>query len=168
MPMKFMFYLNKQIYLIFCLILAVSHPVYAEIVASHDDVRKYNLGLGKNIFQTKCIKCHGDLDSDAPQFRNIQDWEARIQMPIDNLVNHAIGGHGEMPAKGGFEELTDRHVAAAVAYVVDQTRRLIINHDGKLALDYKNICEDLKKSCTTEQIDNRVFLELLLLLSNKK
>lgn len=146
----------------------LSGSVIAEIIVSQPDVRQHNLGLGKSVFLKKCSKCHSDIESEAPQLHSVHDWEGRIATPLKTLISHAINGHGEMPAKGGFESLTDREVSAAVAYVVDQGRRLLINQDGNIALKNAMICgETDRKKCTSEQVDNTMLLQLIWLLTKE-
>ena len=161
-------YLFKCFYLVWGLCFFISASSFADSIVSEHDVRQYNLGLGKKIFHSKCIKCHEDTEVDAPLYRDVEDWGKRIEVPVDKLVDHAINGHGKMPKKGGFEELTDRQVSAAVAYIVDQTRRLIISSNGQLVIKYKDVCESPDSDCSAEEIDNRIILEVLMLLTNQK
>ena len=73
-----------------------------------------------------------------------------------------------MPPKGGFEALTDREVSAAVAYVVDQGRRLIINEKGNIALNDAFICTETDRTkCSSDQVDNTMLLQLIWLLTNE-
>lgn len=153
--------------LISCLLM-LSSTGFAQGIVSEDDVRQYNLGLGNKVFHANCMKCHGDIEFDAPRFPAIRDWGERIKTPVDELISHAINGHGKMPAKGGYEELTDRQVSAAVAYVVDQTRRLIIRTNGELALNEDEVCSQADENCSQLEIDNRLILQLLMLLTNQK
>lgn len=136
---------------------------------SQPDVRKYNLGLGKSVFLGKCIKCHGDTESGAPQLGSIQDWGKRLAVPVDTLIEHAVNGHGEMPPKGGFESLSDRKVTAAVAYIIDQGRRLMIRTNGEVVLDQAEICDktDNPQSCKHSKMDNTILLQMLWLMTGK-
>lgn len=145
-----------------------SGNVLAEIIASQPDVRQHNLGLGKSVFLNNCTKCHADIESEAPQLHSVRDWEGRIATSLDTLISHAVNGHGKMPAKGGFEALTEREVSAAVAYVVDRSRRLIINENGNVALNDVVICSETDRTkCSSEQVDNTMILELIWLLTNE-
>ena len=145
-----------------------SGVVLAELIVSQPDVRQHNLGLGKSVFLGKCTQCHADIESEAPQLHSVHDWESRISTPLNTLISHAINGHGKMPAKGGYEALTDRQVSAAVAYVVDQSRRLIINENGNIALHEGAICTETDKTkCSSEQVDNTMLLQLIWLLTNE-
>lgn len=142
---------------------------FAKDIASQPDVRKYNLGLGKSVFFGKCVKCHGDVGSGAPQLANIQDWVKRLAVPVDTLIEHAVNGHGEMPPKGGFKALTNRKVSAAVAYIVDQGRRLMMRSNGEVFLDQAEVCgkTDSPKSCRQSQVNNTLLLQMLWLMTGK-
>ncbi len=54
-------------------------------------------------------------------------WKPRIEQGLQTLVRHALEGHGGphgMPPKGGFAELGNDDVAAAVSYIVSESRAL--------------------------------------------
>ncbi|MCW8890280.1 MAG: c-type cytochrome [Sedimenticola sp.] len=144
-------------------------------VAATDNLRgktepqQYNLGLGRVIFTQQCIKCHGEPESGAPQLGQVDDWEARLQKPLPTLVNHAIKGHGEMPPKGGLEGLTDRDVSAAVAYVVDRGRQLIVEYQGNQVMLFDKICNEDKQleSCRQSRMDNALLLQMLWLITGQ-
>lgn len=140
----------------------------SEIIISQSDVREHNLGLGKSVFLDKCSKCHTDIESEAPQLYSTYNWESRITTPVKTLIEHAINGHGKMPPRGGYERLTDREVSAAVAYIVDQSRRLIIKSNGNIALNQDDICTDVDtQKCTSMQVDNTMLLQLIWLMTNE-
>ena len=162
-------YIKKSLLLAICLSVLFSNINLAQTIVSKADVRKYNLGLGKVTFLNKCTKCHKNIDSEAPKLDSINDWKTRISTSVDNLIQHAINGHGKMPPKGEFETLTNREVSAAVAYAVDQSRRLIINSGGKIMLNQKEICieSNHQNSCNSTQIDNSMLLNLMWLMTNK-
>lgn len=160
--------MNKLFWALIGVTVLFSGSALAEIIVSQPDVRRHNLGLGKSVFLGKCSKCHIDIESEAPQLNSIHDWEHRIATPLNILISHALNGHGGMPAKGGFEGLTEREVSAAVAYVVDQSRRLIINENGNIALNEVAICTEADKTkCSSEQVDNTMLLQLIWLLTNE-
>ena len=151
------------------LLLASAASNASQGVISQPDVRKYNLGLGKAVFREKCIKCHGDIETGAPQLGSLQDWDTRIAAPVDALIQRALKGHGKMPPKGGFEELSDREVSAAVAYIVDQGRRLVITEKGELSLNHAEYCGDHNSTqgCQSYQVDNTLLLQMLWMITNK-
>jgi len=134
------------------------------------DPAAHNLGLGRVVFTEQCIKCHGDPQSGAPQLGRVEDWEDRLATPLPTLIDHAINGHGKMPPKGGLEELTDRHVAAAVAYVVDRSRSLFVEYEGKtVPLSDKLCANDTQASaCRPSQIDNTLLLQMLWLITGQE
>jgi hypothetical protein len=74
-----------------------------------------------------------------------------------------------MPPKGGFEQLSDREVSAAVAYVVDQGRRLIISESGEVVLDQSRFCIDPGSmiGCPGSQVDNTLLLQMLWMITGK-
>ncbi len=161
--------LFTSLLLLTCCFVNLSGNVFASGIISQPDVRKYNLALGKNVFQRKCIECHSDMDSVAPQLGKVQDWEQRISIPVDTLISHALHGHGEMPPRGGFDELSDREVSAAVAYVVDQGRRIVIRSSGDAYLDEADFCTKNSSSqyCTASQVDNSVLLHMLWIITGQ-
>jgi cytochrome c5 len=92
------------------------------------ETRAYNLAHGRVVFSEKCLECHERGRHDAPVLGNIDDWRERLDQPLSTLIQHAIEGHGDMPARGDHD-LTDQQVAAAVAYVVDRARLIIAGDD---------------------------------------
>ena len=89
-------------------------------------VPDHDLALGKRVFTTTCLSCHGKGAHGAPRRDSTSDWAERLKQRQDTLARHAIDGHGRMPPKGGFSTLSDAEVEAAVAYVVDRSHKIII------------------------------------------
>jgi cytochrome c5 len=77
----------------------------------------YDLALGKSVFNHTCLTCHGNSVLDAPRIGDMPVWQPRLAQGLDILIQHALKGHGRMPAKGGYSSLTDYEVSSAVAYV---------------------------------------------------
>ncbi|MEM7194508.1 MAG: c-type cytochrome [Pseudomonadota bacterium] len=79
-------------------------------------------GDGKSDYDTKCAACHGFGVAGAPRLEDYDSWKLRLQKGLENVQNNAINGFqgevGYMPAKGGFTELTDDQVRAAVDYML--------------------------------------------------
>jgi cytochrome c5 len=96
-------------------------PGYAMPPGYASDTRAYNLAHGRVVFVDKCMRCHESGVRGAPVFGETSDWRERIEQPLDTLIEHAISGHGRMPARGD-QDVSDQDVAAAVAYVVNRTR----------------------------------------------
>lgn len=73
----------------------------------------------------KCMRCHESGKKGAPVLGDAADWMERLEQPLDTLIEHAIAGHGDMPARGD-QDVSGQDVAAAVAYVVDRTRTIVV------------------------------------------
>jgi cytochrome c5 len=109
------------------LLAASTQPATAANVetAHHKSAAEHNLALGKTVFSTNCLSCHGKGAHGAPRRDSASDWKQRLEQNQDTLARHAIDGHGQMPPKGGFSTLSDAEVEAAVAYVVDRSQKII-------------------------------------------
>lgn len=97
------------------------------VTASPDylsDTRAYNLAHGRVVFTEHCLHCHEQGRKGAPMLDVTAEWADRLAQPLDDLISHAIEGHGDMPARGDTD-LTDQQVASAVAYVVNRTRQML-------------------------------------------
>ncbi|WP_052760979.1 c-type cytochrome [Sedimenticola thiotaurini] len=151
-----------------CLISGTAAAVEPGPVRS--EPQQYNLGLGRVIFTTQCIKCHGKPDSGAPQLGAVNDWEERLKRPLPLLISHAINGHGEMPPKGGLDELTEHDISAAVAYVVNRSRRLFVEYGGHSTLLFDKICSEDRQleTCQQSRLHNTLLLQMLWLITGQK
>ena len=81
-----------------------------------------NLVQGRQIWIANCSVCHLEGLGGAPVIGNSKAWSWRIDKTIDTLYAHAIegfyGDYGEMPARGGNDNLDDSEVKSAVDFVV--------------------------------------------------
>ena len=81
---------------------------------------------GPQVFNQACNACHGTGINGAPKPGDKAAWAPRIAQGIATLEKHAIegfqGSKGVMPAKGGFVNLADADVLAAVEYMVSESR----------------------------------------------
>ena len=76
---------------------------------------------GQEIYEISCGTCH-DLGVDgAPVTSNPADWEDRSPLWQAVLMEHADAGYLDMPAKGGYGELSDAQVDEAVLYMLGIT-----------------------------------------------
>ncbi|MGD2082925.1 MAG: c-type cytochrome [Chromatiales bacterium] len=92
-----------------------------------EDFGRGALERGREVFERTCIRCHGDPAGSAPLIGDVSGWEPRLDQGLQELVRHALEGHGGedgMPPKGGFAELGNEEVAAAVSYIVHESRSL--------------------------------------------
>lgn len=77
---------------------------------------------GEQIVAAKCANCHQKGSGGAPRIGNRETWIPRLKNGLANLVRSAINGHGGMPARGGFADLTDFEMRDAVIYMVNADR----------------------------------------------
>ncbi len=81
---------------------------------------------GKATYDSACQACHAAGVAGAPKVGDVAAWKDRIAQGMDTLVEHSIKGFqgkaGMMPAKGGFTNLSDDDVKAAVAYMVENSK----------------------------------------------
>ena len=82
--------------------------------------------VGISTYNQVCMVCHLPGIAGAPKLGDKADWDKRIDQGFDVLIDHSLNGYqgdsGVMPAKGGNMSLTEEDVAAAVQYMVDQSR----------------------------------------------
>jgi cytochrome c5 len=107
---------------------AIASPEAGDGARYDPETRAYNIAHGRVVFTEKCLECHEQGRHDAPVLGEVDDWRERLDQPLSTLIEHAIQGHGDMPARGD-QELSDQQVAAAVAYVVDRARLIAATDD---------------------------------------
>jgi len=77
---------------------------------------------GKSVYESSCSACHATGVAGSPKVGDKAAWKARIAAGNKTLYKNAIGGFqgkkGVMPAKGGFTNLSDAEVKAAVDFIV--------------------------------------------------
>lgn len=80
------------------------------------------LAVGHAVFVETCQRCHVRGLDDAPVVFDADAWAPRVAKGSDVLERHALEGFwgdvGEMPARGGEDELTDDQVRSAVQYLL--------------------------------------------------
>jgi cytochrome c5 len=74
---------------------------------------------GEQIVSAGCGSCHLTGEGGAPKVGDRAAWSKRISAGIDKVTASAIRGHGGMPARGGFADLTDPEVRKAILYMFD-------------------------------------------------
>ena len=81
-----------------------------------------NLVSGRDVWIANCSVCHLEGLGGAPLIGNSKAWSWRMDKTIDTLYSHAIegyyGDHGEMPARGGNEDLNDSQIKSAVDFMI--------------------------------------------------
>lgn len=80
---------------------------------------------GAAIYAKACVTCHGAGLAGAPKLGDAADWGPRIAQGEALLLEHSIKGFtgkkGMMPPRGGFMNLSDEEMRAAVDYMVSQS-----------------------------------------------
>lgn len=77
---------------------------------------------GKETYTKACNACHGTGAAGAPVVGNAGQWESRIAKGMATLYDHSINGFNAMPPKGGWGNLSNDEVKAAVDYMVAESR----------------------------------------------
>ncbi len=84
------------------------------------------LADGKAVYESSCAACHAQAVAGAPKFGDAAAWKDRVAKGNDALYENAIKGFtgeaGMMPPKGGFANLSDDEVKAAVDYMVESAK----------------------------------------------
>lgn len=101
-------------------------PVAADNIRPATETGPEQLAAGKNVYSQNCMSCHTTGATGAPKIGETAVWESRIAQGMNILDEHAIkgfkGNQGYMPPKGGFSNLNDDEVKAAVAYMVSESQ----------------------------------------------
>ena len=77
---------------------------------------------GEDIYKSTCFGCHGTGAAGAPKLGDAAAWSARISKGMDVLVSNAINGFNAMPPRGTCGSCSDDDIAAAVQYMVDNSK----------------------------------------------
>ncbi len=77
--------------------------------------------FGEAAYNEHCAGCHETGMLGAPIAGDPEDWGSRSQLWDAVLLDHAITGYLEMPAKGGRGDLPDEVVKAAADYMLEIT-----------------------------------------------
>jgi cytochrome c5 len=75
---------------------------------------------GKEVYDGVCFACHASGVLGAPKFHNQADWASRIAKGKDVLLQSAINGLNNMPARGGNPSLQDEELKAAIEYMLGE------------------------------------------------
>lgn len=94
---------------------ASSESILPLLTISNKDIH-----LGKTIFESKCILCHGNGIAGAPRLGNKTEWAPRIRKKFSLLLKHATAGYRAMPPKGACLECSVTDLEAAINYMLEQ------------------------------------------------
>jgi cytochrome c5 len=135
----------------------------AEVDASKALSDEYDLALGKSVFNHTCLTCHGNSVRNAPRVGDMHVWQPRLVQGLDVLIEHALDGHGRMPAKGGYSTLTDHEVSSAVAYVYVVGTEILAKKDNPTPHEGCDPVSNLDQ-CSPEELKRLLVLQMLWLL----
>lgn len=82
---------------------------------------KVSHGTGEQIIASACGNCHTEGSNGAPKIGDTNAWRPRLAKGIDALVSSAINGHNKMPSRGGFANLSDADLRAAVSTMASKS-----------------------------------------------
>ena len=98
-------------------------PVGQVLIATEQEMAELGAATsgdvgGEKIYMSACFACHATGVADAPKYGVNQEWTERIAQGVEVLYDHSINGFNAMTPKGGFINLSDDDVRAAVDYMV--------------------------------------------------
>lgn len=91
---------------------------YAEVKAVDPNAPRVER-TGEAVYQAVCTNCHQAGALGAPKFGNKGDWGKRIAQGYDTVLQNAINGLRQMPARGGDPEISDIEMGRTVAYMAN-------------------------------------------------
>jgi len=77
---------------------------------------------GETVYQQACALCHAAGLADAPVPGNNEDWSERLTLGRNVMLENVLSGKGAMPPQGGLARFSDADVAAAVDFMLSQSR----------------------------------------------
>lgn len=80
--------------------------------------------IGREIFVQNCAMCHVHGVALAPRIGNQAEWEPRLSIGRQALLNSVLRGEGRMPPKGGNASISDEQAVAGLDYMLEQVSNL--------------------------------------------
>lgn len=74
---------------------------------------------GREVFVQNCALCHVHGVAMAPRIDNQAEWEPRLSIGRQALLNSVLRGKGGMPPKGGNASISDSQAAAGLDYMLE-------------------------------------------------
>ena len=97
---------------------SVSDEPAAEPAEVVEEIRTFS---GADAYELACAGCHEEGQHGAPKTGDPEAWAGRSWLWEAVLFEHAKKGYNEMPAKGGYDTLSDDLVEKAAEYMLSQT-----------------------------------------------
>lgn len=76
---------------------------------------------GDQVVTETCSACHGTGAMGAPKIGDAAAWAPRIKQGYQTLIQHAMNGYKNMPAKGGNPDLDELEIARAIAVMANKS-----------------------------------------------
>lgn len=76
---------------------------------------------GKEVVEAVCSACHTTGALNAPKIGDKAAWGPRLGVGLERLMQSAIKGVRQMPARGGNPDLTDLEIGRAIAFMANQS-----------------------------------------------
>lgn len=73
---------------------------------------------GKKLYALHCFSCHDSGENNSPMLGHLPDWEARLKLGRDALIDSVIAGKGMMIPMGGSTIESREKVGNLVDYMV--------------------------------------------------
>lgn len=91
------------------------------------DLDEHDMEKGEDVYDRACASCHAGGIAGAPETGDAEFWAERMEeVGLETMIERSIEGFtgdaGHMPARGGQQDLSDEEVAAAVAWMVRESR----------------------------------------------
>jgi cytochrome c5 len=76
---------------------------------------------GEEVVKAACAACHATGALNAPKIGDNAAWGKVAAQGLDTLIEHAVKGIRQMPARGGNPALSDLEIARAIVYMANQS-----------------------------------------------
>ena len=73
---------------------------------------------GEDVYNISCVGCHATGVLQSPKLGDNADWSKREQQGLEVLLEHAIKGYKNMPAKGGNPTFKDQEIENAIIHML--------------------------------------------------
>ncbi len=77
---------------------------------------------GKAVYERTCAACHAAGVANAPKFGDKAAWAPRAATGPAALFASVTKGKGAMPPRGGFADLKDDDIQAAIGFMLAAAR----------------------------------------------
>lgn len=77
---------------------------------------------GSGIYNQACAACHDTGAAGAPRTGDLDDWSARFDKGMDQMVQSTVDGLGAMPPMGGCSDCDEEDLERAIEHIMEQTQ----------------------------------------------